>query len=61
MRLLRDLHGMGETNILANRRKSALRRDVLNTALSLYSNKNPTAGGVSATFEFLFISGKAPS
>ena len=61
MRLLRDLQGMGETNILANRRKSALRRDVLNAALSLYSNKNPTAGGVSATFEFLFISGKAPS
>jgi NADH dehydrogenase [ubiquinone] 1 alpha subcomplex assembly factor 5 len=58
-RLVRDLRGMGETNILAERRKGPLRRGTLARAMEIYAERFAVEGGVAATFELLFISGKA--
>jgi SAM-dependent methyltransferase len=60
-RLLRDLRGMGETNILTERRKGPLRRATLTHALAIYADKFHVEGGVTATFEMLFMSGRARS
>jgi SAM-dependent methyltransferase len=60
MRLLQDLRGMGETNVLVERRKGPLRRATLATAMEIYAQRFAVEGGVGATFEMLFMSGKAP-
>lgn len=60
MRLFADLRGMGETNILADRKKQTLRRDVLRRSLELYEENWKVDGGVSATFEVLMLTGWAP-
>lgn len=59
MRLLHDLRGMGETNVLVERRKGPLRRATLARAMHIYGERFPVEGGVAATFELLFMSGKA--
>jgi NADH dehydrogenase [ubiquinone] 1 alpha subcomplex assembly factor 5 len=59
MRLLQDLRGMGETNILTERRKGPLRRATLNRAMEIYAERFSAEGGVGATFELLFMSGRA--
>lgn len=59
LRLLRELQGMGETNILIERRKGPLRRATLAKALDLYRERHAVDGGVAATFELVFLSGKA--
>lgn len=58
-RLLDDLRGMGETNVLIQRRKGPLRRATLARALANYAERFQVEGGVGATFELLFISGKS--
>ena len=59
--LMRDLRGMGETNALTARRRTPLRRMTLARAISLYSERFGLPDGrVPATFEFLFITGRAP-
>lgn len=59
LRLLHDLRGMGETNVLVDRRKGPLRRATLARAMQIYVERFATDGGVGATFELLFMSGKA--
>jgi NADH dehydrogenase [ubiquinone] 1 alpha subcomplex assembly factor 5 len=59
--LLRDLRGMGETNALAARRRTPLRRATLLRALALYSERFGLPDGrIPATFEILFLTGWAP-
>ncbi len=59
--LLRDLRGMGETNALAARRQTFLRRATLLRALALYGERFGLPDGrIPATFEILFLTGWAP-
>jgi SAM-dependent methyltransferase len=59
--LMRDLRGMGETNALAARRRTPLRRATLARAAMLYSERFGLPDGrIPATFEILFLTGWAP-
>ncbi len=59
--LMRDLRGMGETNALAQRRRTPLRRGTLAHVAEIYSERFGLPDGrVPATFEILFLSGWAP-
>jgi NADH dehydrogenase [ubiquinone] 1 alpha subcomplex assembly factor 5 len=59
--LMRDLRGMGETNALAGRRRSVLRRRTLARAALIYGERFGDADGrIPATFEVLFLCGWAP-
>lgn len=55
MRLLRDLKGMAETNVLTERRRSPIRRRTLLRALSQLTDQS----GV--TFDLLFLTGFGPA
>src|SRR5579872_1538360 len=58
--LMRDLRGMGETNALAQRRRGGLRRATLARAASIYAERfAEPQGGVRATFDVLFLTGRA--
>jgi hypothetical protein len=58
--LMRDLRGMGETNALAARRRF-LSRATLARAAALYAERFPAPEGrITATFEVLFLTGRAP-
>jgi SAM-dependent methyltransferase len=60
LKLLADLRGMGETNVLGQRRRSFLKRRVLARACELYVEKFRDADGrVAATFEILYLTGWA--
>lgn len=60
-RLLSDLRGMGETNAVAARRRSPLRRETLLRALSLYQDRHADADGrVPATFDVLTMTAWRP-
>src|SRR5262249_1929751 len=60
--LMRELRFMGETNALAERRRTALRRATLAHAAALYHARYGDADGrITATFEILFLTGRAPS
>ncbi|MDX2028885.1 MAG: methyltransferase domain-containing protein [Alphaproteobacteria bacterium] len=61
--LMHDLRGMGETNAHIQRLRRPTRRAVFLEAARLYQERFPAEdGGVSATFEVLFLHGwKAPS
>jgi NADH dehydrogenase [ubiquinone] 1 alpha subcomplex assembly factor 5 len=59
--LMRDLRGMGETNALTARRRTALRRATLARAALLYTERFGLPDGrIPATFEILFLTGWAP-
>jgi SAM-dependent methyltransferase len=59
--LMRDLRGMGETNALAARRRTSLRRATLTRAALLYAERFGLPDGrIPATFEILFLTGWAP-
>jgi NADH dehydrogenase [ubiquinone] 1 alpha subcomplex assembly factor 5 len=59
--LMRDLRGMGETNALTGRRRTPLRRATLARAGLLYGERFGLPDGrVPATFEILFLTGRAP-
>jgi SAM-dependent methyltransferase len=59
--LMRDLRGMGETNALAARRRMVLRRATLARAIAIYRERFGLPDGrVPATFEILFLRGRAP-
>ncbi|MGH7112377.1 MAG: methyltransferase domain-containing protein [Stellaceae bacterium] len=59
--LMRDLRGMGETNALASRRRTPLRRATLLRALALYAERFGLPDGrIPASFEMLFLIGWAP-
>lgn len=62
LHLMRELRAMGETNILAGRRRTGLRRATLARACEIYAQAFPAAGGrVAATFEVVFLTGWAPA
>ena len=59
--LMRDLRGMGESNTIAERRKSLSRRTTLFEAAALYDRKFARPDGrISATFQVIYLSGWAP-
>lgn len=59
--LLRELRRMGETNALAARRRTPLRRATLGRALALYAERFGSADGrIPASFEILFLTGWVP-
>ena len=59
--LLRDLRGMGETNILIDRLKQPTRRTVFARAAAIYQERFAGADGrLPATFQVLFLTGWAP-
>jgi NADH dehydrogenase [ubiquinone] 1 alpha subcomplex assembly factor 5 len=58
--LMRDLRGMGETNVLTARRRY-LSRATLARAEAIYAERFPARDGrIAATFEVLFLTGWAP-
>lgn len=59
--LMRDLRGMGESNAVAERRKSLSRRTTLLEAAALYDRRFAGPDGrISATFQVIYLSGWAP-
>ncbi len=61
MRLMTDLHGMGESNAVRERRRSFTRRTTLLEAASRYAQQfADTEGRVPATFQVLYLIGWAP-
>jgi SAM-dependent methyltransferase len=62
LRLLSDLRGMGETAALARTGAPALTRGILLRAMEFYQDRfSDVDGRVRATFEFVTLSGWAPS
>lgn len=61
LKLLADLRGMGETNVLVERRRRFMTRRVLARACEIYLEKFRGADGrVPATFDVLYLTGWAP-
>lgn len=59
--LMHDLRGMGETNALRSRLQKPTSRKVFERANALYCETFPaTGGGITATFDLLFLAGWAP-
>ena len=59
--LLRDLRGMGETNLLLDRLRHPTRRTVFARAAAIYQERFADAQGrLPATFQILFLTGWAP-
>lgn len=60
LKLLADLRGMGETNILTGRRRSFLKRAVVARMCEIYFEKFRNADGrVTANFQILYLTGRA--
>lgn len=60
LKLLADLRGMGETNVLVERRRRFLKRGLLMRACEAYSGKRKGPDGrVPATFDVLYLTGWA--
>ncbi len=61
LKLMIDLKGAGEGNVLADRRRAPFRRDTLARALTLYNERYSEADGrMPATFMFLTMTGWRP-
>lgn len=59
--LMREIRVLGGGNVLAERSKTPLSRSTLGRAESIYRERHATKeGGVSATFEIVYLSGWAP-
>ena len=59
--LMRELRAMGETNIMADRRRQLMRRRTLMRAAEIYAEHYGTPEGrIRATFEIVFLTGWAP-
>ncbi|GHA48078.1 SAM-dependent methyltransferase [Amylibacter ulvae] len=62
LQLMHELRNMGETNVLEQRQKRMMRRDVLAAMLDEYQSAFSTPDGrVNATMEFVFLTGWAHS
>ena len=62
LRLMQDLRGMAETNILHERLKGGLRRDVLMRACEVYAEQfSDEEGYVTATFEMIYLTAWRPA
>ena len=58
LKLLADLRGMGETNVLRERRRTFLKRSVLVRACEIYTERFAGSGGrVPATFDIVYLTG----
>ena len=60
LKLLDDLRGMGEANVLTARPKHFMRRDVLRAALAQFSAATQEDGKAVAQFELCYLAGWAP-
>ncbi len=62
LELMRDLKGMGETNAVAERRKTLTRRQTLMEAARLYTpaEDGGGTGRIEATFDVIWLAGWAP-
>ncbi len=58
--LMRDLRGMGAANVLAERRRTPLRRATLLRAAEIYAQRHGKNGRIAATFEIVTLTGWAP-
>ena len=55
---MHDLRSMGETNILLEREKTFLRKDILKKTIEIYSNKFlDKSNKISASFDIIYLSG----
>lgn len=62
MKLLADLRGMGEANLVVDRLHRPTRRSVIAHAAALYAQDYAAADGrLNATFQILFLTGWAPA
>jgi len=60
LKLLGDLRGMGESNVLNDRRRTFLKRRTLRRMCEIYVEKFAGADGrVPATFQILYLGGRA--
>jgi SAM-dependent methyltransferase len=60
--LMRDLRAMGETNVMRERLRRPMRRELLARACAVYVERFGLADGrVPATFDMIFLTGWAPS
>ncbi len=60
--LMRDLRAMGETNVMTERLRRPMRREMLDRASALYAERfGLTDGRVPATFDVIFLTGWAPA
>jgi SAM-dependent methyltransferase len=59
--LMHDLRAMGETNAMSARNRTPIRRDVLERAGRIYATHFGRDGKIPATFEFIVLTGWAPS
>jgi SAM-dependent methyltransferase len=60
LKLLRDLRGMGETNVLVERRRAPLKRRTLERMCQIYIERFAGADGrVRATFQILYLTGRS--
>ena len=60
LKLFADLRGMGETNVLSERRRTFFKRTTLMRACQIYLEKfRGSDDRVPATFQILYLSGKA--
>ncbi|MEQ8710198.1 MAG: methyltransferase domain-containing protein [Rhodospirillales bacterium] len=61
MKLLADLRGMGETNVVAKRRRNFLKRSTLMAAMArMMQDFTDSEGRVHATFDIITLTGWAP-
>ncbi|CAI8219894.1 MAG: Uncharacterised protein [Alphaproteobacteria bacterium] len=60
LKLLNDLRGMGEANVLTSRPRRFLRRDVLRAALARFNAATQENGKAVAQFELCYLAGWAP-
>ena len=61
LRLFSDLRLMGETNVMKERQRRFLRRDVLARALEIYGRESADGEGrMRATFEIMYLAGWSP-
>ena len=59
--LMRDLRRMGATNMLADRRRTPLRRATLMRAAEIYAQRFADADGrIRATFDIVWLAGWSP-
>lgn len=59
--LMKELRAMGASNAMTARSRKPLRRSVLARACEIYAERASSPGGrVSATFDFIYLSGWAP-
>lgn len=60
MALVRDLRAMGETNVLVERSRKPMRRDMLAAAAAYYAEHFGEGGKLRATFDIVYLTGWAP-